>query len=96
MTWVWPVLAGFAASGGALIGSALILLFGDRARRGAIWLLAYAIGTLLGAVTPGMIPEALVTAPVEQTMWRRPSHLTIIISPAAFIASSHQLGAAGG
>ena len=69
MTWIWPVLSGIVASSAALIGSALILLLGDRARRAAIWLVAYAIGTLLGAATLGMIPEALETAPVERTMW---------------------------
>jgi zinc and cadmium transporter len=69
MTWIWPVLSGIVASSAALIGSAVILLLGDRARRAAIWLLAYAIGTLLGAATLGMIPEALETAPVERTMW---------------------------
>ena len=69
MTWIWPVLAGIVASSAALIGSALILILGDRARRAAIWLLAYAIGTLLGAATLGMIPEALETGPVDRTMW---------------------------
>lgn len=69
MTWIWPVVAGIVASSAALIGSALILVLGDRAQRAAIWLLAYAIGTLLGAATLGMIPEALETAPVDRTMW---------------------------
>jgi len=69
MTWIWPVLSGIVASSAALIGAALILLLGERARRAAIWLLAYAIGTLLGAATLGMIPEALETAPVGRTMW---------------------------
>ncbi len=69
VTWTWPVLAGIAASSAALIGSGLILLLGERAQRAATWLLAYAIGTLLGAATLGMIPEALEIAPVDRTMW---------------------------
>lgn len=69
MTWIWPVISGVVASSAALVGSALILLLGDRAQRAAIWLLAYAIGTLLGAATLGMIPEALEAAPVDRTMW---------------------------
>lgn len=66
--WIWPVLAGMIASSAALMGSGLILALGDRARRAAIWLLAYAIGTLLGAATLEMIPESLEAGPAERTM----------------------------
>jgi zinc and cadmium transporter len=69
LLWIWPVLAGIVASSAALMGSGLILALGDRARRAAIWLLAYAIGTLLGAATLEMIPEALETGPPGRTMW---------------------------
>lgn len=65
----WALLAAFVASSAALIGSMLLLVFGDRAQRTGVWLLAYAIGTLLGAATLGMLPEALETAPPTQTMW---------------------------
>jgi zinc and cadmium transporter len=67
--WVWPVLAGLVASTAALVGSGLILALGDRARRVADWLLAYAIGTLLGAATLEMIPESLEAGPVGRAMW---------------------------
>jgi zinc and cadmium transporter len=69
MIWIWPALAATAASSAALAGSVLILLLGQRAERAAVWLLAYAIGTLLSASTLEMLPEALANAPLGRTMW---------------------------
>jgi zinc and cadmium transporter len=63
MRWSWPLLAGLAASTATLIGSLLILTLGRRAERLAVWLLAFAIGALLGAATLGLLPEALRQAP---------------------------------
>ena len=67
--WLWPVLAGIVSSSAALVGSGLLLASGAAARRWAVWLLAYAIGTLLGAAILELIPGALQAAPVERTMW---------------------------
>lgn len=66
--WLPPVLAGLLASGAALAGSALILAAGRRAERAAVWLLAYAVGTLLGAAFLGLVPEALERNPPDRTM----------------------------
>jgi zinc and cadmium transporter len=68
MPWLWPVLAALLASTAALAGSALILALGRRAERAAVWLLAYAVGTLLGAAFLGLVPEALERAPPGRTM----------------------------
>jgi zinc and cadmium transporter len=68
LSWLWPLLAGFIASAATLVGSALILTLGKRAERAADWLLSFAIGTLLGAATLGLLPEALEHAPVERAM----------------------------
>lgn len=68
MTWLWPALAGFVASIGAMLGSLLLLSLGPRAERAAMWLLPYALGTLLGAAALVLLPEALEAAPVERTM----------------------------
>jgi len=68
MPWAWPILAGLLASAAALAGSALILALGRRAERAAVWLLAYAVGTLLGAAFLGLVPEALERAPPGRTM----------------------------
>jgi zinc and cadmium transporter len=65
---MWPVLAAIVASAAALVGAALILALGDRAQRAAVWLLAYAIGTLLGAATLSMMPEALATGESARAM----------------------------
>jgi zinc and cadmium transporter len=59
MSWIWPAFAGFVASTAALIGSGAILILGNKAERAADWLLSFAIGTLLGAATLGLLPEAL-------------------------------------
>jgi zinc and cadmium transporter len=69
MSTVWPLLAAFAASGAALAGSGLILALGSRAERAAVWLLAYAVGTLLGAATLHLIPEALELGATDRAMW---------------------------
>lgn len=61
--WTWPLLAALAASGAALLGSALVLALGERAERAAVWLLSYAIGTLLAAAMLHLLPEALELGP---------------------------------
>jgi zinc and cadmium transporter len=57
---------GFAALGsvGAILGSALLLVFPEQVRQTLLpLLLSYATGTLLGAAFLGMIPSALALAP---------------------------------
>jgi len=68
VTWIWPLVAGFAASTAALLGSAAILVLRERAERASAWLLSFAIGTLLGAATLGLLPEALEKAPAGRVM----------------------------
>ncbi|MBN1205400.1 MAG: ZIP family metal transporter [Myxococcaceae bacterium] len=68
MSWAWPVLAGFIVSTAALVGSGAILLLGQKAEQASTWLLSFAIGTLLGAATLGLLPEALEHAPAERVM----------------------------
>jgi zinc and cadmium transporter len=68
VNWIWPLAAGLAASTAALLGSAAILMLGERAEKASAWLLSFAIGTLLGASTLGLLPEALHHAPVERVM----------------------------
>ncbi|WP_224246294.1 ZIP family metal transporter [Hyalangium gracile] len=68
MSWIWPLLAGFLVSSAALVGSSAILLLGQKAEQASTWLLSFAIGTLLGAATLGLLPEALEHAPAERVM----------------------------
>lgn len=68
MNWFWPLAASFAASTAALLGSVLILILGERAERAAVWLLSFAIGTLLASATLGLLPEALEHAPAQRVM----------------------------
>lgn len=68
MSWLWPVLAGVAASTAALAGSGLILAIGKRAEAAATWLTSFAVGTLLGTATFALLPEALEAAPTERVM----------------------------
>lgn len=68
MNWLWPLAASIAASTAALLGSILILILGERAERAAVWLLPFAIGTLLASATLGLLPEALEHAPVARVM----------------------------
>lgn len=68
MTWLWPLAAGFVASTAALLGSAAILLARRRAESASAWILSFAIGTLLGAATLGLLPEALHHAPIARVM----------------------------
>jgi len=65
---MWPLLAALVASLAALIGSAALLLLGERAERASVWILAFAIGTLCGAATLHLLPEALETQPAEDVM----------------------------
>jgi zinc and cadmium transporter len=64
----FPIAAAIGVSVAALIGSGVILLLGKRGERAEIWLLSYAIGTLLGAATLGLLPEAIEHASVEAVM----------------------------
>lgn len=68
MAWAWPILGALIASTAALVGSGLILALGDRAERAAGWLLAFAIGGLLGAATLALLPEALERAEAERVL----------------------------
>ncbi len=65
---LWPAGAALLASFAALIGSGAIVLLGRKAERAAVWLLSFAIGTLSGAATLHLIPEALAMRPVREVM----------------------------
>lgn len=65
---LWPLLAALAVSLAALIGSGAILLLGKRVERASVWILSFAIGTLSGAATLHLLPEALEMQPVEDVM----------------------------
>jgi zinc and cadmium transporter len=65
---LWALLASLAASLAAIIGSTSILLLGRHAERAAVWLLAFAVGTLTGASTLHLIPEALERDTPERVM----------------------------
>lgn len=68
MSWAWPVLATLLASTGALLGSGLVLLLERAGARIADSLLAFAIGTLLGAAILELLPEALEIAPAGRVL----------------------------
>ncbi len=59
MSWAWPVLATLVASAAALAGSLLVLWLGRLHRSLTGLLLAFAVGTLLGAALLDLLPEAL-------------------------------------
>lgn len=62
----WVVLFSLLGSIGAIVVSALLLLFPDRVRRWLVpALVSYATGTLLAAAFLGMIPAALGQAPAR-------------------------------
>jgi zinc and cadmium transporter len=65
---VWAFVAALGTSLAALIGSGAILLAGKQAERVAVWLLAFAIGTLGGAAMLHLVPEALEQRPTEEVM----------------------------
>ena len=53
---IWPLLASLIVSGAALMGSTAILLLGKRAERAAVWILSFAIGTLIGGAALHLLP----------------------------------------
>lgn len=63
-----PILAALVVSSAAVIGSTALLALGDRAERAAVWILAFAIGTLLGGAALHLLPEALESRSTEQVM----------------------------
>lgn len=65
---VWPVVAALVVSLAAVIGSTALLALGARAERAAVWILSFAIGTLLGGAALHLLPEALEMRPTEQVM----------------------------
>ena len=64
----WPILAAMIVSAAAIIGSTSILLLGARAERAAIWILSFAIGTLMAGAALHLLPEALQVRPTEDVM----------------------------
>lgn len=62
------ILSAFAVSLTALIGSTALLMLGERAERAAVWIVAFAVGTLCGAATLHVLPEALERASAERVM----------------------------
>lgn len=65
---VAPVAAALIVSAAAVVGSAAILALGPRAERAAVWILSFAIGTLLAGAALHLVPEALEVRPAEQVM----------------------------
>lgn len=78
---LYVILAAVAASLAAVLGSVAILLLGKRAERAAIWILSFAIGTLGGAATLHLLPEALERAEPREVF---PIFLATIIAFIAF------------
>lgn len=64
----WPILAAAIVSAAAIIGSTSILLLGARAERAAMWILSFAIGTLMAGAALHLLPEALRVRPTEDVM----------------------------
>lgn len=64
----WPVLASLVVSIAAVIGSAALLALGARAERAAVWILSFAIGTLLGGAALHLLPEALEVRATREVM----------------------------
>lgn len=65
---LWALIAALCTSLAAFIGSGAILMAGRRAERAAVWMLAFAIGTLGGAAMLHLIPEALEQRGTEEVM----------------------------
>lgn len=65
---VLPILAALIVSSAAIIGSTALLAAGVRAERAAVWILSFAIGTLLGGAALHLLPEALEVRPTDQVM----------------------------
>ncbi|MFZ2491721.1 MAG: ZIP family metal transporter [Thermoanaerobaculia bacterium] len=65
---VWPIAAALIVSAAAIIGSTSILLLGSRAERAAVWILAFAVGTLSGGATLHLLTEALKLRPARDVM----------------------------
>lgn len=63
-----PVIAALVVSAAAIIGSTSILLLRRNAERAAVWILAFAIGTLLGGAALHLLPEALARSATQQVM----------------------------
>lgn len=64
----WALAAAVVTSLAAFIGSGAILVAGHRAERAAVWMLAFAIGTLGGAAMLHLVPEALEQRGTEEVM----------------------------
>jgi zinc and cadmium transporter len=65
---LWPLAAALLVSAAAIIGSTAILLLGSRAEAAAMWILSFAIGTLIGGAALHLLPEALEIRPAEDVM----------------------------
>lgn len=65
---IWPIVAALIVSAAAIIGSTSILLLGTRAERAAVWILSFAIGTLIGSAALHLLPEALGVRPTRDVM----------------------------
>lgn len=90
MSWLWPLGAGLVISAAALVASAAVLVFRDRVERLAIWLLAYATGTLLGVAALGLLPEAIAHGSIDRAM------ALFLAGVVGFIAFEHLLHARHG
>jgi zinc and cadmium transporter len=64
----WALIAALATSLAAFIGSGAVLLAGRSAERAAVWMLAFAIGTLGGAAMLHLVPKALEIRATDEVM----------------------------
>jgi zinc and cadmium transporter len=67
-TALFPILAALIVSAAAILGSASILLLGERAERASVWILSFAVGTLLGGAALHLLPEALNLRSTHEVM----------------------------
>lgn len=82
---LWAFLISLLVSGAAIVGSTSILLLGRRAERAAVWILPFAVGTLIAGSALHLIPEALERRPADEVM------LLVVAGIVAFIALERAL-----
>ncbi|MDD5450765.1 MAG: hypothetical protein PHT49_02565 [Desulfovibrionales bacterium] len=59
MILTYIIIFSFAGSIGAIAGASILMLLGDKVKKVILYILSYAIGTLLGAAFLGMLPKAM-------------------------------------
>jgi zinc and cadmium transporter len=67
LRWIVALaLSALGSAGGLLVASILFAIREETRARAVPWLVAYAVGTLLGAAMLGLLPEALEALPARQ------------------------------